>query len=192
LQRLAEVLSGGDTDITLETSEDQLLAQHARGYRHEHRLELGERPVAAFGAAGVGLIEDALHVEDDERDRCLHPRAQGLGAFPQDQVGRVGPLRKLDHAQLELVTGGGAGRTEHRLLAGAVGVQTELEHPDDAHQLGELLVGEGGAHDPHRVAQTGLMERQHIRVSLDQDHAAGARGMSAGEVDAEQLPALVE
>ena len=59
-----------------------------------------------------------------------------------------------------------------------------LEDPD-------LLLGERGAHDRHGAPHPGLVEREHVGVPLDEDHPAAARCGGAGEVDAEQLRALV-
>ena len=132
----------------------QLVEEQAGGHRLEHRAELAERAVAPLGAARVGAIEDPLDLEDDERDRGLDLAAQRVRPLALDQLSRVGPRREWDDAELELARGRRARGAQHRVLAGAVGVEAQLEHlRHDALELADLLLGQRGAHDPDRVAQ---------------------------------------
>ena len=69
-----------------------------------------------------------------------------------DQLGRIGSFGQRDDSQLQVPVVGDLGGAKHRLLAGAVGVETQHEHRRDALELVDLLLGQRGAHDPDRVA----------------------------------------
>ena len=132
-------------------------------------------------------------MEDDERNRFLDAGAKRVRALALDELGRVGPLGQRDDPELErgLAPLGQPRRPQHRLLAGAIGVEAQVQHADDALELADLLLGQRRAHDPHRVLHPRLMEGEDIRITLDEDHPAGAGRRLAGQVDAEQLAALV-
>ena len=144
------------------------------GNSAQHRPQLGERPVPALGAAKVRPLEDPIDVEDDERHRAAR-RARAAPRPPSRSIRSAGsaPCGQRHHPQLELAPGGQPRRPEHRLLAGAVGIEAELEHRDDPLELRDLLLGQRGAHDPDRVAQPGLVQREHVGVALDEDHPPG-------------------
>ena len=72
------------------------------------------------------------------------------------------------------------GGPKHRVLAGAVGVETQHEHRRDALELADLLLGQSGSHDPDGVGQARLVQREHVGVALDQNHVPGSgRGARA-------------
>ena len=52
--------------------------------------------------------------------------------------------------------------------------------------------GQRRAHRRHRVGEARLVQRDHVRVALGEDHRAGLGGGGARDVDAEQLAALRE
>ena len=95
----------------------------------EHRAQLGQRPVAALGAARVGALEDPLDLEDDERHRAARPGR----AAPRRRRARSGPPGRCP-------SGSGTTRSSSsrpaasraaRSIASwpaAVGVETQLEH----------------------------------------------------------------
>ena len=56
--------------------------------------------------------------------------------------------------------------------------------------LADLLLGQCRPCEADRVAQAGLVHRDHVGVALGDDHAAGARGVRARDVGPEELPAL--
>jgi hypothetical protein len=165
---------------------DELVAQDPLRQRADDAGDLAERLVAARA------LERPLNLEARERDRAIEQPRHPLGAalLPHD-VGGVGARRQPDDAQLEPLRQHGRGA--HRgLAAGRVGVEAQQHDARQPADLARLLGGEGRAHHAHRVAEAGLVERDHVRVALGEHDRAGLRRRRARDVDPEQLAALGE
>ena len=118
--------------------------------------------------------------------------AHRLGAPLAHQVGRVAARRQCDHAQLEALPGRHPRRAQHGLAAGRVGVQRQRDHRGESRQLTHLLRGQRRAHDPDRVLEPGLMQREHVGVALGDHHPSLARRGDPRQVSPEELAPLVE
>ncbi|MCU0313384.1 MAG: hypothetical protein MUC84_04905 [Solirubrobacteraceae bacterium] len=170
---------------------DQLVAHRARRQRTEHGLQRLDDRVLALGLAQVPALELALDPEAHERHRRRGPLAQAVGALRGEQVRGVLPGGQRHDAQLQPAARGDARGLEHRLLAGAVGVEREQDHRREPRQLGHLVVGERGAHQADGVHEARLVHRDHVGVALAEQHLPRLRRRRARQVGAEQVAALV-
>ena len=94
----------------------------------------------------VALGEHPLDAKAHEGDRPADERAHRVGALALEEVGGIGAEWQLDHAQLELALGSQGGRAQHRLLAGAVGIERQEHGRRHARELAHLVAREGGPH----------------------------------------------
>ena len=74
-------------------------------------------------------------MELHERNRGRHAFAQRIGARALDQLGRIGPFGQWHDPELQVSVVGQLGGAEHRVLAGAVGVEAQDEHLGEALEL---------------------------------------------------------
>ena len=151
-----------------------------------------EHAVLALGVAEVAGLERARDPEAHERHRRADAALDLLAARPLHELGGILAGWQRHHAQLELALRRDLGRPQHRLLAGAVGVQRELDHRGQPGQAGDLLGRQRGAHDADAVAHPDLVHRDDVGVALGDDDAAGLRRRRPREVGREELAALVE
>ena len=151
-----------------------------------------EDAILALGIGEIARLQRAQHTEAHERDGLRDARLHRLAALALHELGGVLALGQRHDAQLELAPGGHLRGAQHRLLAGAVGIQRKLHDRRQARELADLLLGQRRAHDADAVAHADLVHRDDVGVALGDDDAAGLRRRRAREVGGEELAALVE
>ena len=84
--------------------------------------------VAAARGGEVGALDHAAHLELRDGERAVEQGAERVGAVLGHQLGGVATLRQADDEQLEVAILGHPPGAQHRLLAGAIGVEREVGH----------------------------------------------------------------
>jgi hypothetical protein len=171
---------------------EQLVAHGARREVGEHGAELGQDGVDPLGGSQIAPLELALDPKAHERDALVH-QAPDLGRPAGERhVGGVLARRQRDDPQLQPPPGRHSRGTEHRALAGGVGVEREQDLRRQARELPDLLVRERRPHEPHGVAQPRLVERDDVRVALAEHDAPRPCRVRPRDVGAEDVAPFVE
>ena len=127
-------------------------------------------------------------------------RAHRVRAGGLDDVGRVLAGRQAHdpevhlgaHAAVGVVLGEALQAAADRLLARRVGVLAEQHPRRQARQRVDLLGRQRRPHRADRLGHARLAQRDHVRVALDEHHAAGLGRRRPREVGAVDHPPLVE
>ena len=96
-----------------------------------------------------------------------------LAALGADEVVGILAGGKGDEAERAAGADMGQGpkrRADRRLLARRVAVEAEDRGRGEAPEQAELGLGERGAERRDRLAEPGLVERDHVHLPLDDDH----------------------
>ena len=120
-------------------------------------------------------------------DRAREALLEALG-----RVGRVEPGRERDDAHVEPGLDGQLHPAQRRRLAGRVGVEAEVEVAREPAELLELRLGERRPHRGDHGVEPGLVEREHVRVALDDERPLLLGDRGAGPVEAVDDRALAE
>ena len=157
-------------------------------------LELGAQPRALLRCGLAGAAADEAIERAKERLRLGDRVAELLRAAAADEAVGVLAGGQLDEGERALRPDEREGELDDalgRARAGGVTVEADHRRRGMAPKEVELLLGERGAERGDGGGESGLVERDHVHVALDDQRRARAE-VVAGAVDAVKRAALGE
>ena len=128
-----------------------------------------------------------VHAMAQVADRARESLLEALG-----RVRRVEPGRERDDAHVEARPHGQLHPAQRRGLAGGVGVEAEVEMAREPAELLQLRLRQRRPHRGNHGVETGLVEREDVRVALDDERPLLLGNGGAGPVEAVDDRALAE